>query len=119
MDRDFHLVEAHTHLSDKGLRIKTHPGLVFRDGPSGRRAGLAAEPDVWEVAGLLLGLRGSAEERVAAAAAQLGLTEAQVRATSRYYAEFTNEIDAELALNDEFADRELATWENEPKLLSG
>ena len=74
---------------------------------------------MWEVAGLLLGLRGSAEERVAAAAAQLGLTEAQVRATSRYYAEFTDEIDAEIALNDEIADREMAAWENERRLLSG
>jgi hypothetical protein len=24
-------------------------GIVFRDGPMGRRAGLAAGPDVWEV----------------------------------------------------------------------
>ena len=26
-----------------------HPGIVFRDGPTGRRAGLAAGPAVWEV----------------------------------------------------------------------
>lgn len=26
-----------------------HPGIVFRPGPTGRRAGLAGGPDVWEV----------------------------------------------------------------------
>ena len=106
-------------LIDEGLRMEAHPGIVFRDGPSGRRAALAAGPDVWEVAGLLRGLRGSVEERVADAAIQLGLTESRVRATSRYYAEFTDEIDAEIALNDDIADRELAAWENERRLLSG
>ena len=106
-------------LIDEGLRMEAHPGVVFRDGPSGRRAALAAGPDVWEVAGLLRGLSGSVEERVANAAVQLGLTESQVRSASRYYAEFTDEVDAEVALNDEIADRELAAWENERRLLSG
>lgn len=99
--------------------MEAHPGIAFRDGPSGRRAGLAAGPDVWEVVGLLRGLSGSVEERVTAAAAQLGLTEAQVRTTSRYYADFTDEIDTEIAHNDDIADRELAARENERRLLSG
>ena len=106
-------------LIDEGLRMEAHPGIVFRDGPSGRRAALAAGPDVWEIIGLLRGLHGSLERRAAAAAAQLGLTEAQVRAASGYYAEFTDEIDAETASNDDVADRELAAWENERRLLSG
>ena len=110
---------AGERLIDEGLRMEAHPGIVFRDGPSGRRAALAGGPDVWEVAGLLRGLRGSVEERVLDAAAQLDLTETQVRTTSRYYAEFTDEIDAEIALNDEVADRELAVWERERRLLSG
>ena len=110
---------AGERLIDEGLRMEAHPGIVFRDGPSDRRAGLAAGPDVWEVAGLLRGLTGSVEERVAAAAAQLGLTSAQVRTASRYYAEFTDEIDAEIKRNDGIADRESAAWENERRLLSG
>lgn len=98
--------------------MEAHPGIVFREGPSGRRAGLATGPDVWEVAGLLRGLHGSVEQRVDRAAAQLSLTEGQVRAASRYYAEFSEEIDTELAANDEAADHELAMWENERRLLS-
>jgi hypothetical protein len=40
---------------DEGIRIEDHPGIVFRDGPAGRRPGLAAGPDVWEVVGVLNG----------------------------------------------------------------
>jgi hypothetical protein len=28
-------------LIDEGLRMEDHPGIVFRDGPAGRRAALA------------------------------------------------------------------------------
>lgn len=106
-------------LIDEGLRMESHPGVVFRDGPSGRRAGLAAGPDVWEIVGLMRDLTGSVEERAARVAAQLGLTASQVRIASRYYADFNDEIDAEIAQNDEAADLELAAWENERRLLSG
>ncbi|WP_423922989.1 CopG family transcriptional regulator [Candidatus Poriferisodalis sp.] len=106
-------------LIDEGLRMEAHPGVCFRDGPSGRRAGLASGPDVWEVVGLLRGLRGSVEERAASSAAQMGLTSAQVRAAGCYYVEFTDEIDSELAHNDEAAEREMAGWERERQLLSG
>jgi hypothetical protein len=106
-------------LIDEGLRMAAHPGIVFRDGPAGRRAGIATGPDVWEVVALLRGLRGGIEKRVAKAAEQLGLTVAQVRSASRYYAEFPEEVDAEIAANDAAADRELAAWETERRLLSG
>lgn len=106
-------------LIDEGLRMDAHPGIVFRDGPSGRRAGLAAGPDVSEVASLLRDLRGVLEKRVARTADQLALSPAQVRTASRYYAEFTAEIDAEIQVNLEAADHELAAWEAERRLLSG
>jgi hypothetical protein len=106
-------------LIDEGLRMAEHPGIVFRDGPTGRRAALAAGPDVWEVVALLRGMRGSVEKRVAGAANQLGLTTTQVRAASRYYAEFRDEIEAEIARNEDAADRELAAWDAERRLLSG
>ena len=74
---------------------------------------------MWEIVGLMRDLTGSVEERAGRAAAQLGLATSQVRTASRYYAEFTDEIDAEIAQNDEMADLELAIWENERRLLSG
>ena len=110
---------AGERLIDEGLRMEAYPGIVFRDGPAGRRAALDTGPDVWQVVPLLRGLEGSLEERIAETAEQLWLTERQVRAVSRYYAEFTDEIDAMIAENEEIADRELAAWENERKLLTG
>ena len=34
---------------DEAIRMEEHPGVLFRSGPSGRRAVLAGGPDVWEV----------------------------------------------------------------------
>ncbi len=99
--------------------MDAYPGIVFRDGETGRRAALDTGPDVWEVVPLLRDLEGSLEERIAETAEQLWLTERQVRAVSRYYAEFTDEIDSEIAENDEAAAREYAAWKNERKLLTG
>ncbi|WP_420623609.1 hypothetical protein [Candidatus Poriferisodalis sp.] len=99
--------------------MEAHPGVVFRDGPTGRRAGLAAGPDVWEIVGLLRDLRGSLDERAVSAAAHMGLAESQVRTASRYYAEYTDEIESEIARNDEAAEPELVVWENEHRLLPG
>ena len=36
-------------LIEEGLRIEAFPGIVFRSGPTGRRAGIAGGPDVWEI----------------------------------------------------------------------
>lgn len=104
-------------LIDEGLRMDAHPGIVFRDGPSGRRAGLASGPDVWEMASLLRDLEGSPEERIAECSHRLWIPVTHVRVASRYYAEFCDEINAEITANEEVADRELAAWEAERRLL--
>jgi hypothetical protein len=36
--------------ADEGTRRDEHPIITFRDGPTGRRAGLITGPDVWEIA---------------------------------------------------------------------
>ncbi len=36
--------------AEEGARRDEHPMITFRDGPTGRRAGLVGGPDVWEVA---------------------------------------------------------------------
>ena len=43
------LSDALRRYAQEGDRAESHPGIVFRAGPSGRRAGLAGGPDVWEV----------------------------------------------------------------------
>src|SRR5438094_8016264 len=97
-------------LIDEGLRMADHPGVVFRDGPSGRRAALAYGPDVWEVVDTLQRTGKTGEKAIAAAAAWGELSLAQVRAAVRYYADFRDEIDERIRLNREEADREHAAW---------
>ncbi|MGI8792173.1 MAG: hypothetical protein ACR2H3_03195 [Acidimicrobiales bacterium] len=102
----------------EGLRTDTHPGIVFRDGPAGRRAALAAGPDVSEIIGVVGAQRGAAQHRIAATAELMGLSSAQVQVAVRYYADFTAEIDELVSANQRAADRELARWENEQRLLT-
>lgn len=105
-------------LIDEGLRMEDHPGIVFRDGPAGRRAALAVGPDVWEVISTLqdTGLKG--EEAIVATAEWGSLAVAQVRAAVRYYAEFRDEIDERISGNREEADRQQVAWERAQAALA-
>ncbi len=95
-----------------------HPGVVFRDGPAGRRAGLAMGPDIWEVIGAIRasGLEGDAAARAAAMSGSL--TEPQIRAAVRYYAEFRAEVDERLRRNDEEAGAAEEQWRREQNALA-
>ncbi len=106
-------------LIDEGLRLRTHPGIVFRDGPAGRRAGLAGGPDVWEVVGGIVGGDVRVADRVARAVELLGLTAEQVGAALDYYAAFPGEIDAWIAANVAAADEAEAVWRRRQQLLAG
>jgi len=92
-------------LVDEGMRMEDHPGIVFRDGPAGRRAGLAGGPDVWEVIVALADFAGSSPTTAVAKTARwLSLTEAQVRTAEGYYAAWPAEVDGRIAENLAAAD---------------
>jgi hypothetical protein len=103
---------------DEGMRMDDHPGINFRDGPTGRRAGLAGGPDVWEVitATRVSGLTG--EEAIEAAAEWGNLTPAQVRSAVRYYSEYGAEIDEFVRRNLEEADAAEERWRREQNALA-
>jgi hypothetical protein len=103
---------------DEGIRIEDHPGIVFRDGPAGRRPGLAAGPDVWEVIGVLKGAPKRGEEAIAHTADYLNLSSMQVRSAIGYYAAYPAEIDEWLARNDEEAEVAEAAWRREQAALA-
>ncbi len=103
---------------EEGLRSDDHPGIFFRDGPAGRRPGLVAGPDVWEVIGALRSVPESGEARVAALAERIGLSEAKVRTAIRYYSEYPEEIDSWIAANDAEAERLEAAFARERELLA-
>jgi hypothetical protein len=104
-------------LIDEGLRIEDHPGITFRDGPSGRRAALAGGPDVWEIIETLQGTGLTGEEAVVATARWGSLAEAQVRAAVRYYAEYRDEVDERIGSNRQEAERERLAWKRMQEAL--
>ena len=100
------------------MRMEDHPGVVFRDGPSGRRAGLAGGPDVWEI---IAAVRASGLEGDAAlvAAAEWGsLTATRVRAAVGYYGEFREEVDERIRRHVEEADAAEARWQRARNALA-
>jgi uncharacterized protein (DUF433 family) len=105
-------------LIEEGLRMEDHPGIVFRDGPSGRRAALPNGPDVWEVVDALQSSGRKGERAIAAAADWGSLSVGQVRSAVRYYAEYREEIDERIRLNREEADRQHAAWQRAQEALA-
>lgn len=105
-------------LVDEGLRSQEFPGIVFRDGPSGHRAGLAAGPDVWEIAAALRDCELRGDDAVEAVAAEMTLPAGRVRTALAYYGAYAEEIDAEIADNERAADEALRSWESQQRLLA-
>jgi hypothetical protein len=105
-------------LVDEGLRMRETPGVVFRSGPSGRRAGLPAGLDVWEVVAAVKGTGGTPEAKVAATAEELGLTTAAVDLALTYYSRHPVEIESAIAENEHAAEEALAAWQARQAVLS-
>jgi hypothetical protein len=103
---------------DEGIRMDEHPGIVFRDGPTGRRAALPAGPDVWELMMTLKGAPKRGDEAILATAELLDLTEAEVRIGVRYYAAYPKEVEERIARNVEGADEAEAAWRREQAALA-
>lgn len=103
---------------DEALRTAPYPGIVYRDGPSGRRAALAGGPDVWEVVLAVRHAAGRGDARVADAAAQMDLPERLVRLAIDYAAAYPDEVEARIALNEAAAERARALAEQRARLLA-
>lgn len=95
---------------DEGLRSEEFPGIVFRSGPVGRRAGLTGGPDVWEIIRDVRAAREAAiADPVSTVAAASELTAAQVRLAGAYYTAYPDEVDARIAADQELAEKLLAS----------
>ena len=84
----------------EGLAGTEHPGVVFKPGPSGRRAAIAGGPDVWEIASAFRSTSGGESERIAAIASEFGLHERQVAIALNYAGANQEEIEARIRAND-------------------
>ncbi len=105
-------------LVDEGLRMIAHPGIVFRDGPTGRRAGLAMGPDVWEVISVLQRQEQRGEPALQALAEATGLSERQVGAAVAYFAAHEHEIHRRIEDNERAAKDAATAWEAQQRLLA-
>jgi len=94
-----------SRLLEQGLSALAHPGIVYRPGPSGWRAGIAGGPDVDEVVRAIRSGGASGDKAVLATAASLGIDARLVRLAIDYAAEHLDEIEARLRENEEAAER--------------
>ena len=107
---------------DESLRTYEHPGIVFRPGPTGRRAALAGGPDVWEVVTAFNAIRADepdleGQALISELAHVTGLSQEQVGVAVRYYAAYPEEIDERIASNAYVAEREERLWAAQQSLL--
>ena len=82
--------------------MEEHPGVLFRDGPAGRRACLIGGPDVWEVIRSVMSSRAadptlSRSELVQLVEDNTGLPGRLIIVALSYWAAYPQEIDALIA----------------------
>jgi hypothetical protein len=84
--------------AEEGVRRDEHPLITFRDGPTGRRAGLVGGPDVWE---MMIWVEELAGERdpLALLVDEVTLSRPQIEAALRYRAAYPDEVDARIDLH--------------------
>ena len=95
-----------------------YPGIVYREGLTGRRAALAVGPDVWEVVSALRHTAGSDEERVRALADQFGLHVRHIRIAIDYAAAHREAIAAQVGANDAAAEQARRLAEQRARLMA-
>jgi hypothetical protein len=108
---------------DEALRMEEHPGLLFRDGPSGRRAVLIGGPDVWEVVRNVQSARRAEPDLDVEAVVELvaettGLPPRKVRIALGYWAAYPDEIEQQVRDAEEAERAAEELWQRERRLLS-
>jgi hypothetical protein len=118
------LSSAANRLVDEALRTSEHPGITFRPGPTGRRAGLAGGPDIWEVVRAVRSARTAEpdlaeDDLLALVAHNTGTPLRLLRIATGYWASYPDEIDAEIAAASAAEDAAEDAWRRERQLLAG
>jgi hypothetical protein len=118
------LSSAANRLVDEALRMSEHPGIVFRPGPTGRRAGLVAGPDVWEVVRAVMSARAhdpdlAEDDLLTLVAGNTGVPARLIRAAVRYWASYPGDIDAEITAAEAAEAAAEDAWRRERDLLAG
>ncbi len=107
-----------TSILTEGLKTRRFPGIVYRDGPTGRRAGVVGGPDVWEIIRALKSARGGPEPRIGALAEDLGLPIQRIRLAVDFFAAFPQEIEERIAADERAAGQLREVIDQRERLLS-
>jgi hypothetical protein len=83
----------------EGIEMDEYPGIVFRSGPAGRRPGLVAGPDLWEV----ISVHRSFDD-VERTAAWLDQQMSAIETALHYYEAHKADIDDWIKRNEEVAE---------------
>jgi hypothetical protein len=94
-----------TSLLDEGMKTHRFPGIVYRDGPTGRRAALVGGPDVWEIVRAVAQAKGRGEARLLAVAKAHDVPLARARLAVEFYAAFPGEVDERIEADERAAQR--------------
>lgn len=106
-------------LIDEGLKMRRFPGIVFRDGPTGRRAGLATGPDVWEIVRDLKRHGADPDSGpLSVVAEETGLAPELIGLAADYYATFPDEVDDRIAADVRAAEELRALADRRERMLS-
>lgn len=84
--------------AEEGARRDEHPLITFRDGPSGRRAGVIGGPDVWEIWIWLEDLAAESDP-IATLFSETAVTRPQLDAALRYREAYSDEIAVRIELH--------------------
>lgn len=103
---------------EEGLRRDRHPRITFEDGPAGRRAAIIGGPDVWELMSFVEDIDARGDEAIAEAARWCSLPVADVRAGLAYAAEYSDEVHARIALNQQVRDEAYSAWQAQQGLFA-
>lgn len=105
----------------EGAAMRDHPGITFRDGPTGRRAGLDGGPDVWEIAARVNELRDDdlqGEDLLDVLHQETDVPASMLRRAVAYWADHPEEIDRRLELQRQSRERLAEQREAANRLLS-
>lgn len=110
-------------LVDEGLRMRDHPAIIFRDGPTGRRPRLVDGPDVAGLIGAIRSARAAeptfAEDEVVELVAETsGVSAEDVQAAIDYWSAYRDEVDALVANAEHVATEAELAGRNRRELLA-
>ena len=101
-----------------------HPGIIFRSGPTGRRAALSVGPDIWEVIRAIKSAHAAEpglhdDDLLSLISDNTGIALRLLSTAVRYWAAYPEEIDSEIAAADAAEAAAEQAWLRERRLLAG